>query len=118
MFTHFEKHGHLDSAQSSVEYLQAQLSRFNAELADVQISAELNVKIDGFMRFADYFFDGIFADLAVGDRIDEGIRRINNVKNEITRAINRLEEMLVNAERRERDAKEKIKAIVESPKAN
>lgn len=117
MFTHFEKHGHLDSAQSSVEYLQAQLSRFNAELADVEIHADMRVRIDGFMRFADYFFDGIFTDLAVGDRINEGISRINNTKNEIARALDQLEEMQKNNDRREASARARIKEIVENSKA-
>ena len=114
MFSHYEKHGHLDSAQSAVEYLQAQLSRFNAELADVQIHTDMNVKIDGFMRFADYFFDGIFVDIAIADRIEEGICRINNTKNEITRAVYKLEDMQKSAERREAAANDQIRSIVEN----
>lgn len=113
MFTHFEKHDHLDSAQSSVEFLQAQLSRFKAELADVEINADMNVRIDGFMRFADYFFDGIFADLAVGDRIDEGISRVSNTKYEIDRAIEKLGEIKSGVEKRETILSENIKKIVE-----
>ena len=113
MFTHFEKHDLLDSAQNSVEFLQAQLLRFKSELADVNINADINVKIDGFMRFADYFFDGIFADLAVGDRIDEGMSRINDAKNEILRAINKLEEMERKALKSEKQVSDSIKAIVE-----
>lgn len=113
MITHFEKHDHLDAAQSSVEYLQAQLLRFKSELADVDIRADMQVSIDGFLRFADYFFDGIFADLAVGERIDEGISRINSTKHEITRAIDKLEEIKRSCSRREKTAADSIRAIVE-----
>lgn len=113
MITHFEKHDHLDAAQSSVEYLQAQLRRFKSELADVDIRADMQVSIDGFLRFADYFFDGIFADLAVGERIDEGISRINSTKREITRAIDKLEEIKRSCSRREKTAADSIRAIVE-----
>ena len=59
------KHSHLDQAQASVETLQSQLRRFKTELADVTINADIQVSIDGFLRVADYSFDGIFADWAV-----------------------------------------------------
>ena len=65
------KHSSLDEAQELVETLQVQLRRFKTELADVTIHADLQVSIDGFMRFADYFFDGLFADWAVLDKIEE-----------------------------------------------
>ena len=61
------KHSKLDEAQAAVEYLQSQLRTFRTELADVTISADFQVNIDGFLRFADYVFDGIFADWAVLD---------------------------------------------------
>lgn len=54
-----------------MEYLQSQLRAFRTELADVTISADFQVNIDGFLRFADYVFDGIFADWAVLDRINQ-----------------------------------------------
>ena len=116
MFTTFEKHSYLDSAQSAVEYLQAQLRRFKAELADVEISANIDVRIDGFMRFADYFFDSIFTDMAIANRIEEGMDSINHTRNEISRAMYKLEEMLKSAERSESSAKARIKDIVESSK--
>jgi len=31
----------------------------------------MQVNVDGFLRFADYFFDGLFADWAVLDRINQ-----------------------------------------------
>ena len=65
------KHSRLDDAQASVEYLQSQLRAFRTELADVTISADFQVNIDGFLRVADYVFDGIFADWAVLDRINQ-----------------------------------------------
>ena len=46
------KHSKLDEAQAAVEYLQSQLRAFRTELADVTISADFQVNIDGFLRFA------------------------------------------------------------------
>ena len=63
MISDLAKHSHLDSAQHNVSLLQSQLRRFRTELADVGSAADgMQVSIDGFMRFANYFFDGFFAD--------------------------------------------------------
>lgn len=59
------KHSHLDEAQRQVERLQRALREFKTELADVQITAYMQVNVDEFLRFADYFFDGLFADWSV-----------------------------------------------------
>ena len=63
------KHRELDHAQEQVEQLQIDLRRFKTELVDVEITAELQVSVDGFLKFADFFFDGLFADWAVLDHI-------------------------------------------------
>lgn len=77
------KHSHLDDAQNRIERLQVELRRFKTELSDVNINAGMQVSIDGFLRFADYFYDGLFADIAVLERIKESQTRITNVKNQI-----------------------------------
>lgn len=65
------KHSHLDDAQEKVETLQEELRRFKTELADVTIQADLQIRVDGFLRFADYFFDSFFTDWAVMDKINQ-----------------------------------------------
>lgn len=64
------KHSHLDTAEEKIQELQKMLGGFRTELADVTITADFKVQIDGFLRFADYFFDGFIADLSVLERID------------------------------------------------
>lgn len=77
------KHSKLDEAQAAVEYLQSQLRAFRTELADVTISADFQVNIDGFLRFADYVFDGIFADWAVLDRINQAQAQVEDTRAQI-----------------------------------
>ncbi len=84
------KHSRLDEAQQQVEYLQVQLRRFKTELTDVKIRADMQVSIDGFLCFADYFFDGLFADWAVLDKINQSQTQVQNTKSQIERVINRL----------------------------
>ncbi len=99
ILSHMEKHGHLDNAQDMVEELQNKLRNFKTELADIRISAELQVNIDGFLRFADYFFDSLFTDWAVGDRISESRSAIQGTKNKISQMLTRLKSMEASEER-------------------
>lgn len=93
------KHSSLDDAQEEIEHLQVQLRRFKTELADVTIRAEMQVNIDGFLRFADYFFDGLFADWAVLDKIEESQAEVKNIIKQIQAVLDKLALMLVSAEK-------------------
>lgn len=77
------KHFRLDEAQAAAQQLQQQLHRFQAELADVHLEAEISVRIDGFLRFADYFFDGLLADWAVAHRIDQSQQQAQETEGQI-----------------------------------
>ena len=99
IITHMAKHSHLDEAQDLVQELQSQLRRFKTELADIQITANMQVNIDGFLRFADYFFDGLFADWAVGDKISQSMNSVSSTKSQISRTLDKLNEMEKAADR-------------------
>lgn len=94
MISDIAKHSHLDDAQSKVERLQNQLGHFKTELADVEIESNMQVNIDGFLRFADYFFDGLFADWTVLDRIERSSTQVGETRGQITTVIRRLETLL------------------------
>lgn len=106
------KHGHLDEAQARVERLQGELRRFKTELADVTVSADLRIGIDGFLRFADYFFDGIFADWAVLDRISESQERMRATKGQIESALNRLRVMELGADKKLQTEREQLRELI------
>lgn len=93
LITHMAKHSHLDEAQDLVSELQSKLRRFKTELADIRITANMQVNIDGFLRFADYFFDGLFADWAVGDKINQSMNSVSSTKSQISRTLDKLNEM-------------------------
>ncbi|MFR4769910.1 MAG: helicase-related protein, partial [Faecalibacterium prausnitzii] len=81
------KYEELDNAQEQVEQLQVELRRFKTELADVEITADLQVTVDSFLKFADFFFDGLFADWAVLDHINQAQSRVENTKGQIKRVL-------------------------------
>lgn len=84
------KHDKLDDAQKSVEQLQIDLQRFNKELSDVSIRADLQVNIEGLLKFADYFFDGIFADAAVLDRIRLSQTQVEQTRDQLLNILRQL----------------------------
>jgi len=93
------KHGKLDEAQDGIERLQVQLRRFKTELADVSVYADIHVNVDGFMRFADYFFDGLFTDFMVLDRIQKARGQVETVQRQLQDAMSRLRTVRSRAER-------------------
>lgn len=106
------KHSHLDEAQGRIEELQSQLRRFRTELADVTIQADMQVSVDGFLRFADYFFDGLFADWAVLDKINQAQSRVLDTKSQIENALSRLDGMMGAVEQEQTQVKNKLVALV------
>ena len=112
IITHMAKHSHLDEAQEKVEQLQGKLRRFKTELADIDIHADMQVGIDGFLCFADYFFDGLFADWAVGDKISESQSSVQKVKGQIGSALRKLESMEENTNREIQSLNAKIEELL------
>ena len=89
-----EKHCALDEAQVGAEQLQIALSRFRTELADVRIDGELGqLNMDGFLRFADWFFDGLLVDWTVLSRIHDSQASVSRVKEQVSDVLSRLDEL-------------------------
>ena len=87
------KYEELDNAQEQIEQLQVELRRFKTELADVEITTDLQITVDGFLKFADFFFDGLFTDWAVLDHINQAQSRVENTKGQIKRVLTLLKKM-------------------------
>lgn len=108
------KHSHLDEAQEAVEYLQSQLRTFKTELADVTICAELQVSVDGFLRFADYMFDGIFTDWVVLDQIHHSQQQVEETRSQICNVLGYVNAMIADVEEQIKENKNKIESLVHS----
>ena len=101
------KYEELDDAQEQIEQLQVELRRFKTELSDVEITADLRVTVDSFLKFADFFFDGLFADWAVLDHINQAQSRVENTKGQIKRVLALLKKMREDVDVQIADEKEK-----------
>jgi hypothetical protein len=63
------KHGRLDRAARAAAQADRALVVLRGELADVGVAGPGGIRVDGLTRFTDIWFDNIFTDLAVRDRI-------------------------------------------------
>ena len=106
------KHSHLDKAQHAVNMLQSDLRRFKTELADVTINADIQVSIDGFLGFADFFFDGLFADWAVMDRISQSMYRVSDTRDQIENLLHRLKRLSAENETKLADTRARLDELV------
>ena len=106
------KHSHLDEAQGQVERLQGALRRFKTELCDVEIIADMQVNIEGFLRFADYFFDGLFVDWSVMNRISEAQGKVKNVKGQISSLLGKLNRACTSVKAEHTTAKSRLQELV------
>ena len=93
LLSDMEKHSNIDDARYKIENTQQLIRDFHTELADVQISSDINIHIDGFSKFADFFFDGLFADLNMQSMINNSQDRILQAKKQVVDVINRLKSM-------------------------
>ena len=111
MLADIAKYDALDSAQAAINRLQTKLSAFRTELVDVSIEAKLQVTVDGFTEFADFFFDGFFADWMVMDQIRNSMESINRVGRQLTEVLDRLTAMETDALQQIEACKERLSAL-------
>ncbi len=81
------KHMKVNNASRCVDDARRNLAAFRDELGDIRDIEGLNVDIDGFLTFADFFFDGFVADIFVQSKIRKGQQQVQE-------AIRRVEEIL------------------------
>ena len=70
------KHNDMDDAQAHMEEAKGALEKLSQELKDVDCQINLDFTVSDFLSFADYFFDGLLADLFVQDRINEAEQQV------------------------------------------
>ncbi len=84
LLTGLFKHSKMSKAEYEVQEAKFALQKFSKELRDV--SGYSSIHLDDFITFADFFFDGLLADLYVQSKISDAMRQVNE-------AINRVEKI-------------------------
>ena len=81
------KHMKVNNASRCVDDARRDVATFRDELGDIRDVENLNIDIDGFLAFADFFFDGFVADIFVQSKIRKGQQQVRE-------AIRRVEDIL------------------------
>lgn len=78
LVTGLMKHAKVSDADIYVEQAKRDMQRFQNELRDIQDLNSMNIQINEFLVFADFFWDGFIADIVVQSRINEARRKIED----------------------------------------
>lgn len=87
------KHMKLSRAKEEMEAAKWQVMCFQKELKDVSGVLNFQVDIGGFLTFADFFFDGILADVFVQSRISDAKQQVDQAHYQICRILEDLDRM-------------------------
>lgn len=112
MFMDMQKHDHLHTAQDLIQDLRNELRRFKTELADVNIEGDIQIEMDDFSEFADWFFDNIFTDWDIKDKIENSLSQANDTRNQVKTTINLLKDMRDERMKRHIELEEDLEEVV------
>lgn len=73
------KREHMAKAQGLIKDLNSSLNRFSKELKDVNMSMSTQIDIGSYLNFADYFFDGLFVDMMVQNKIHAALDNVRGL---------------------------------------
>ncbi|MDO4547857.1 MAG: hypothetical protein Q4D04_07165 [Clostridia bacterium] len=84
------KHGKMHDAEYELTQARDSIRLFARELRDVNEMDDIDIAVDDFLGFADYFFDGLIADWMMQSRIgkaqsqvDEAIWKVNTARDRL-----------------------------------
>lgn len=111
-FADMQKHEHLHTAQDLIQELRDELRRFKTELADVSVEGDIQIEMDDFSEFADWFFDNIFTDWDIKDKIENSLSQADDTRGQITSTINLLKDMRDERMKRRIELEEDLEEVV------
>lgn len=94
MLSTFIKRGKMGDAEQALSDARDSMRGFARELRDVDEALDLQLCNDGFLHFADYFFDGLVADWMVQSRIGAARKQVEDAIRQIQAMRSRLVGML------------------------
>ncbi len=108
------KHSHIDDARDAVSAIQSLLNNFRTELADIKINSEIHINIEGFAKFADFFFDGLIFDWVVQSRIHDSLDSVQRVKEEVGNVLGKLKQMESGTEKKIGELNRELSGFIEN----
>lgn len=106
------KRDKMHTAQNHIHTLQNQMRTFSRELRDVDTYLDVDLQINSFLGFADYFFDGLIVDWAVQSKINDAKNKIYNVRGQIQTIMSNIQNEKNQLTRRKSSLENEIDQIV------
>lgn len=85
------KHHKLGKAREAMESVNYLMQRLQQVLGSLQLPADYRMEIGNFATFADFFFDGVFADLYMQSKIMQSLDEVRRLKKRLYELKSRLE---------------------------
>ena len=112
VLTDMAKHETLDEAQKNVELLQVDLQRFNKELSDIPFRETMQGSIDRMLKFSDSFFENLFTDTTVPQRIRQAHGEVEHVLDPILGILRQLQTRLEEVRHKQNRAKADVDELI------
>lgn len=104
----------LDEAQKNVEELQIQLQRFNKELSDVELRANLKVSFEQLLKFSDSYFENLLTVETPVDRMKESLKQVDQTRDLILGILRQLQTRLEEVRHRQEPAQAELNELIVS----
>ena len=87
------KHSKLNKAANSMNEIDFLMRQLRIELGSIAIPNDYRMNVGGFLTFADFFFDGIFADAYMASKIMSSLDEVQKLKNKLYALKSQLEQI-------------------------
>ena len=84
------KHHKLGKARDAMDSVNYLMQRLQQVLGSIQIPAYYRMEVGNFATFADFFFDGVFADVYMVSKIMQSLDQVRRLKNKLYELKSRL----------------------------
>lgn len=110
--TDMARHETLDDAQKNVEALQVELQKFNKELSDIPSRESLQGSIDRMLKFSDDFFENLFMDASVPERLRQSYAQVEHALDPTLGILRQLQTRLEEVRHKKARAKSELDALI------
>ena len=77
------KHSKLNHARSAMDEVNYLMQRLQQVLGSISLPADYRMQIGNFATFADFFFDGVFADVYMVSKIMQSLDEVRRLKGKL-----------------------------------
>ena len=77
------KHLKLNSAKNNMEHIQFLMQQLQHELQSIVVPADYRMNLNGFVSFADFFWDGAIVDVYMQYKIMSSLKQVQDLKEKL-----------------------------------